>query len=278
MLPSFRLVREYFDSELVRTIELKDTDKRNYLFLYHPHGIMIAGANTTLATDCAGFPQLFPGVHRSTCALNGCFLVPFYRDLMLAVGFISVNRSTIVKHLTSTQPFRRSVVLMPGGAAEALHAHPGYFRVYLQRRKGFIRVALQTGCSMVPCLGFGENEIFQTLYAHVRNYETGGKDETEKATETTQRFKQMFFTMQSSLTKLLTFSVPILTHVMPLRKKLTVVVGAPIHCDEDCCGLGMAPDEDLVDKYHRLYCKKLQELYDKHKEKYGVPGVELEIT
>jgi len=72
---NFRLVREYFDAELIRTTELKETSTRNYMFLYHPHGIMAIGASALLCTDAAGFPQLFPGIHRSTCVLNACFLV-----------------------------------------------------------------------------------------------------------------------------------------------------------------------------------------------------------
>jgi hypothetical protein len=72
---NFMLVREYFDAELIRTCELKDAHTRNYMFLYHPHGIMAIGASATLSTDAAGFPELFPGIHRSTCVLNACFLV-----------------------------------------------------------------------------------------------------------------------------------------------------------------------------------------------------------
>ena len=38
---------------------------------------------------------------------------------------------------------------------------PGTFNVVLGRRKGFVRLALQTGSSLVPVVSFGENDMFQ---------------------------------------------------------------------------------------------------------------------
>jgi len=279
---NFRLVREYFDAELIRTTELKETSTRNYMFLYHPHGIMAIGASALLCTDTAGFPQLFPGIHRSTCVLNACFLIPFFRDWMLANGFISANRDTMIQHLTTKDPKPKSVILMPGGSAEALHAHPGIFKVYLKDRKGFIRVALQTGCSLVPCIGFGENEVYETLYIH--NQDSQLKDPAKLGSDNLAhlmamgQWRKAFFQCQRKLAKLLTFSVPIMTHILPRRTKIVVVVGEPIHLDSVACGTSQCPDESLVRKYHSIYCNKIEELYNQHKQKYGIPGVELEIV
>ncbi len=40
---------------------------------------------------------------------------------------------------------------------------PGTFNVVLGRRKGFVRLALQTGSSLVPVVSFGENDMFQVV-------------------------------------------------------------------------------------------------------------------
>ena len=64
-------------------------------------------------------------------------------------------------------PYRRhpklqgkACVLVVGGAEEALDAHPGHNILTLNKRKGFIRLAITTGAYLVPCYGFGENDIY----------------------------------------------------------------------------------------------------------------------
>lgn len=54
-------------------------------------------------------------------------------------------------------------MLAIGGATESLYAGPGTMNLVLQRRKGFVRVALQTGASLVPVINFGENEVYSTI-------------------------------------------------------------------------------------------------------------------
>lgn len=261
----FKLIQEYFNAELVRTAELDCN--RSYMFIYHPHGIVAMGCNTALTTEACDFSINFPGISRSTCTLNASFFVPFYREWMLANGIISANKKTIINHLCRGD----SLVLVPGGATEALHAHPGVFRLYLKQRKGFIKIAIQTGCSVVPCLGFGENEIFHTVYD--KNYASDHKERVG--------FLKAMFQFQTWLKGCLSFSTPIATHIFPRREKIVVVTGAPIHFDSvldsvKCDDVGAVNDE-LIDKYHSLYCASVQKLYDDNKRKFGVDGVELLI-
>jgi 1-acyl-sn-glycerol-3-phosphate acyltransferase len=42
-------------------------------------------------------------------------------------------------------------------------AHPGNYSLTLQKRKGFVKVALQTGASLVPVIAFGENDLFDSV-------------------------------------------------------------------------------------------------------------------
>ena len=53
-------------------------------------------------------------------------------------------------------------MLAIGGATESLYCKPGTCDLVLDRRKGFIRIAVQTGASLVPVLNFGENELYNT--------------------------------------------------------------------------------------------------------------------
>lgn len=279
----FRWVAEYYDVELVKCEDL-DATKKNYMFVYHPHGVIGMGCNAALTTNGCGFEDKFPGIHRSTATLNASFLAPFFREWMLANGMISANKSTLTQQLTTTRPFRKSVVLVPGGAQEALHAHPGVFSLVLKKRKGFIKLALQTGCSVVPCLGFGENEVFGTVYAaRVGKMKWNGDD----GTSTTHEHETMDFLhrsvhlLQTQLVKFLTFSTPVTRHIIPNRCKITVVVGEPMDFDayrkELSSGLALNPTDDVVDKCHGLYVEQLKKLYDEYKGRCGLGGVELEI-
>jgi len=257
-MPHFYLTKDYFPVELKKESNLDPS--KNYLFLYHPHGVNSMGCNMALNTDACGFDRIFPGVNRSICTLNVSFWVPFFRELMLAVGFVSANRQTLIQLLTrKNSAIVKSVVLVPGGAAEALHAHPGIFHLCLRNRKGFIRIALETGCSLVPCIGFGENDIIETVY-----------DTDVISSSPSKSSYPILLKLQTLLKNYMTFSLPIATHIFPRRKKLTVVVGNPIQFD---CN-----KQEGVDECHQRYINAVQELYEKYKEQYGYGNVKLTMS
>lgn len=51
---------EYFPIQLVKTAELDP--KKNYIFGFHPHGIITAGAFGNFGTNGTGFNELYPGL------------------------------------------------------------------------------------------------------------------------------------------------------------------------------------------------------------------------
>ena len=57
----------------------------------------------------------------------------------------------------------QSIMIAIGGATESLYSAPGTMHLVLRRRTGFVRVALQTGASLVPVINFGENELYSTV-------------------------------------------------------------------------------------------------------------------
>jgi 2-acylglycerol O-acyltransferase 2 len=56
----YKWFAQYFDMKLVKTCDLDP--KKNYIMLYHPHGIISVGANTALNTNGCDFETVFPGV------------------------------------------------------------------------------------------------------------------------------------------------------------------------------------------------------------------------
>jgi hypothetical protein len=261
--PNLRWTAQYFPVSLHKTYELDDQkDGGPFIFLYHPHGVIAMGANTALNTNACDFDKLFPGVrNRWSATLNVAFYSPLYREWMLAMGFVSANKATLAQKLAQGD----SIVLVPGGAVEALHAHEANLYLHLASRRGFIRLAQETGAALVPCLGFGENRIFDTLatsQAAVAAVNTDRKDKNILF------FKTWLFAGQHALYKMFSFSTPILTWPFPRQRPIHVVVGAPVM---------LSPTDDVEACFYQ-YTTALCELYDAHKDKYGYTNVPLEIV
>lgn len=61
--------RDYFPITLVKTADLDP--ERNYIFGYHPHGVLCAGAFCNFATEATGFSKMFPGITPHLLPLMG---------------------------------------------------------------------------------------------------------------------------------------------------------------------------------------------------------------
>lgn len=271
--PNLRWTGQYFPTTLHKTCELRDDtgdnnsqQKRPFIFLYHPHGVIAMGVNAALNTNGCDFDKKFPGLsNRWGVTLNIAFYVPLYREWMLALGFVSANKATLKQKLLEGD----SIVLVPGGAMEALYAHSeesssssdestganaSTVTLSLARRRGFIRLAQETGATLVPCFGFGENRIFDTL---ATSSSGGGSN-----------FRSWLFAGQQALYKACSFSTPILTWPFPRQRPIDVVVGAPV----------VLSANDDVETCFRLYETALRQLYETHKDRYGYGHVTLEIV
>ena len=55
-----------------------------------------------------------------------------------------------------------AVAVVVGGAAESLQSVPGQIELTLCNRRGFVRQALLYGACLVPTVGFGETDVFET--------------------------------------------------------------------------------------------------------------------
>ena len=158
-LPFWNTLADYFPVRLHKSVDLDP--RGNYLFGYHPHGIIGVGALITFATNATGFERAFPGLDLRLLTLAVNFYFPFTREVLLALGIGSVSKESVLTNLTRTPG--SSVAIVIGGAAEALDARPGWATLTLARRKGFVKMALATGSSLVPVFAFGANDIFEQV-------------------------------------------------------------------------------------------------------------------
>ncbi|KAI8075054.1 diacylglycerol acyltransferase type 2A [Gongronella butleri] len=240
---------DYFPVSIIKEADLDPT--KNYIFGYGPHGILAYGAVITFGTEGAGFSKLFPGIQTTLMTLHSNFKIPFHRDYLLGLGLASVSRASC-KYVLQSGP-GKSIAIVIGGASESLAAHPGVMDLTIKKRLGFVKIALETGASLVPCLSFGENEIFDQL-------------KTEQGS--------WMWKCQKKIQGILGFTVPLFhgrgifnydIGLMPHRRPIRVVFGKPIAPPKD------VTDENrdkVVQTMHKEYMDQLQEIWDKYKDEF----------
>ena len=67
-----------------------------------------------------------------------------YREILLSLGVVDATRESI-KYVLTQKGAGHSIVLVVGGAAEISHCRPDSYVLQFSRRKGFIKLALETG-------------------------------------------------------------------------------------------------------------------------------------
>ena len=252
-LEFWKLLCNYFPALVVK--QNPDTiydPKGTYMFGYHPHGIISVGCFVSFATDATGISEMLPGINIHPATLSSNFYIPFWRELLLKLGVISVSANSL-KYVLNMGAGNAALVV-PGGAAEALDAHPGMHSLTLNRRQGFFRIALQHGASLVPIYSFGENDLYE---------QAPNNDGT------------LLRRIQNILLKYIGFATPLYSGAgcsggsmplsfIPARVPVVTVIGDPIPCP--CIA---NPTSDDIDKVRVLYIQKLQEIFKQFADKYA---------
>ncbi|KAH3663908.1 hypothetical protein WICMUC_005898 [Wickerhamomyces mucosus] len=219
-----------------------------YIFGLHPHGVISLSGFGAFATDGCGWSKNFEGIPVCLLTLINQFFIPFYRDYLMSMGITSSGRTNALKILRKGY----SIAIVIGGAREALLAKPDSNDIVLNKRKGFIKLAMETGnVGLVPCFCFGENDLYQIFEIPDNSY---GKK------------------FQLWLKKTVGFTIPFFHArgifnydfgLIPYRKDVNIVVGEPI-----IVPFLPSPKKHEVDHYHSLYIEGLKKLFEENKSKF----------
>ncbi|OBZ82411.1 Diacylglycerol O-acyltransferase 2B [Choanephora cucurbitarum] len=251
-LPFWHYFVQYFPIQLVKEADLDP--KGNYIFGYHPHGIISLGAIGNFGTEATGFSDQFPGIQPSLLTLTTNFQIPLYREIILAMGLASVSRHSC-EHILSSGP-GRSIVIVIGGAAESLSARPGIADLTLKKRLGFIRMAIRHGADLVPTFSFGEND----LYEQVDNHKGTWLWKIQKKMQHSLGFTMPLFHARG------VFNYDV--GLIPYRHQVVTVVGNPISVPKLEAGQTEPTEKQLKDT-QALYIEELQNIYSKYKDVYA---------
>lgn len=219
------------------------------IFACFPHGV-VSFHHGVLMTDTAGFMTKFPTfvTERRDLVASITLAVPGYRELLMWLGCVDAGKRTAKKCLKAN----KHLYVLPGGEAEQMLTRRGEHRVFLKKRKGFVKLAIEHGSALVPVYAFGETDMYHTTDFLMRP--------------------------RKALMKHLRIAIPLFWGAwgspVPKPGTLAVVVGTPMRIKK------VEPEaitRQLVDKTHAAFVDALRALFDKHKKQCGYPDAELEV-
>ena len=221
----------YFSFKLI--FEDEPAPKRNYIFIGLPHGVLPFGNFLSMITTYYMSKYPLRGL-----ASDAAFFAPVFRQFCTWFGCVSASKSSALEQLSSSQ----SIGIAPDGVAGIFHTNSKDQIVFIQKRKGFVRLAIETGTPLVPTYIFGNTDLFNVWY------DEGGF------------FKQ--------LSRMFGFGLIILwgRFGLPIMKRvpLSVVLGTPLEVVQNS-----KPSKEYVEAVHEQFLVSSKQLFDKYKGYYG---------
>ncbi|MCP9264529.1 2-acylglycerol O-acyltransferase 2-A [Dirofilaria immitis] len=203
------------------------------------------------------------------CTLTSQFWSPLRREWAMLHGLIDCSKESLHYVLNSESFINNVAVLIVGGAEEALDAHPGYHILTLGNRKGFIKIAIETGAQLVPTYCFGENELFRQMVSNPDgSYLRFFQRKLKKITKLPSFYGRGFFSNFGFLPYRQIFheNTWVTTQVLMIlifSKPLNTVIGTPIPVTKK-----RNPTQEEIDSLHGLYISALTELFETYKTEF----------
>lgn len=243
---------------------------RQYMFCFHPHGILFLGPSTVVFN----MEKHFPGIRCSHLMSSASFIAPIFRQFCIWIGGIPVTKAAA----RSATGHGNSLSVIPGGLAEMLLADPRprlleeeevkkaiicgetgetseskkkevsnsrprkTVVLYMQKRKGFIKLALELGLDLVPVFTFGELENYRQV-----------------------RWGLSWRMKLSRWLRLPLIFVYGKFGLVPFSEPMAVVFGKPIRIEQKM----VDPSEATVDFYHAKYLESLSSIFEENKAQHG---------
>lgn len=248
---------DYFEYEQI--IECSPVDVRRnilngktYLIPAQPHGVL----SFCGICSAVGSPEYIP--HFKSAVASAVLSMPIIKHVMGLFGLCNASKASLRKELKTS-----SVVLYVGGIAELFLSCPAQERLFLNHRKGFIKLALTEGVDVVPIYCFGNTSILTIV-------KTGFLAQLSRKMQVSFTYfwgkfglpiprdeKVRAYSRGCQLPCCLAFNT-----TPPSCQKLLWVGGQP---------LGMPrivnPTQEDIDQWHGVYIDEVKRLFDTYKHR-----------
>ncbi|KAK1303847.1 Diacylglycerol O-acyltransferase 2 [Acorus calamus] len=227
------------------TVHIEDVKaldpNKSYVLAAEPHSIFPIGCLSLMSIT-----GLLPLSKTKALASSAVFYTPILRQTGTWLGLTVATKENFINYLKAGY----SCVVTPGGVQEILYMNHDSEVAFLKKRYGFVRVAIQTGSSIVPVFCFGQRDVYKWWKPKGKLYLWLAR---------AIRFAPLVFWGA--------FGSPI-----PYCKPMHVVVGRPIRVNEN-----PNPSDEEVVELHAQYVSALEKLFLKYRKVSGFSDMELSI-
>ena len=213
---------------------------KNYLLCYFPHSLYPA-----MIFPLGRYFKEVYGIDLLYTGADVIFQIPILRRLMAWWGCTKVSKEALQKSLTKLHYPYNMILLTPDGI-QGMFYGLRQEQVVLQKRKGFCKIALRTGASLVPCYVMGANQLYDRWW---------GPNSVAAWLSHKFHVSLVFWTDR--------FGIPF--GFIPKPVKMIAVVGKPIDVTKV-----ENPTNEKVIELHTKFINEIKALYDRHKHRMGV--------
>jgi 2-acylglycerol O-acyltransferase 2 len=130
-----------------------------FVIAVFPHG---TAADYRVAMDGV-LDQVFPNIYTKIRTLGASilFVIPVVREFSLWTSGIDARRAVAENAINDGY----SLLVLPGGEQEQIRTVYQKERVFLKRRKGFLKLAMSKGVPVIPVYVFGASDYYRTYDA-----------------------------------------------------------------------------------------------------------------
>lgn len=234
----------YFPGKSIMLCKSLDNN-RTYILAAWPHGLF-GGFNHLCFVN---FHQHY-GMHVLPVGATALLYCPFLRRVVSAIGFVDAGKKPMTKALQPGQkPYPYNVLhLVVGGIQEMFYGNAGKEQIIISKRKGFIKLAMETGAGIIPSYTFGANNCYWRPFGPQ--------------------------SILAKLSKILQISlVPwcgrwyVPFGFIPFKTPLLTVIGDVFEVPHNT-----NPSSEDLDKVHAQFCIVLRKLFDDHRTDYVAMG------